>query len=362
MNKRRILGCMTGTSCDGLDLALLEVEGRGLELKAQFIRGQSFDLGDLGPLLRSFSEGAKLSAAEICELNRDFSELHVTSAQAFGTTVVDLYCIHGQTLYHAPPLSWQMIDLSWVAARLNCAVIGDLRGADLACGGQGAPITPLADAFFYGDPTESRCVINLGGFCNITELPAGSQRDKIRGYDLCAANQWLDFMAQKLLGMAYDANGDMALLGEIQPAWVKVWTQRLQGQYRAGHSLGQAEWPKQMWLMEGGLPADQLASACEALAMCIAQKIAETACDRVLVAGGGWQNIALRQALKRHIPKPVETCDAFGPSSEYREAAAMALLGVLSEDGVPITLPQVTGSQGVFCSGLRLDPVYSELV
>ena len=357
MTKRRILGSMTGTSCDGLDLALLEIEGQGKDLKAKFVRGQSFDLGDLGPRLRRFAEGEKLSAAEICELKRDFSELHVTSAQAFGTTVVDLFCIHGQTVHHAPPLSWQMINLSWVAARLNCAVMGDLRGADLALGGQGAPITPLADAYFYGDAQESRAIVNLGGFCNITVLPPHGQTSAIRGFDVCAANQWLDYLAQKLLSRPYDVSGDIAMLGECRPEWVESWTQRLKAQFAKGRSLGQAELPNESWVLPAALVADQLASACEALAACIAAKIAEHNVQRVLVAGGGWQNLCLRKALKRQIPLPVETCDAYGPSSEYREAAAIALLGVLANDGVPITLPQVTGSSADFCSGLKIDPI-----
>ena len=147
----------------------------------------------------------------------------------------------------------------------------------------------------------------------------------------------------------------LASLGRAD--WVERWTQRLKSQFAKGRSLGQADLPNNSWLIPEASSAAQLASACEALVACIAAKIAEHRVDQVLVAGGGWQNLRLRQALKRHIAQPVETCEAYGPPSDYREAAAMALLGGLAWDGVPMTLAQVTGSSADFCSGLKIDPI-----
>jgi len=353
---RRVLGSMTGTSCDALDIAVVEVEGEGKMLTPRYVKGQTFPLGELGEQLRRCAAGESVTVELLSTLCRDFSELHVEAVRAMGDDHWDLFSVHGQTLYHAPPLSWQMIDLSWIGTRLHCPVIGDLRGADVASGGQGAPITPLADAYFYGSLTESRCVVNIGGFCNITVLPAGNEISGIEGYDLCAANQLMDLLARKVLNQPFDPSGKNALSGTPRSEWVEYWQARLQKQFRPGVSLGQKDLPDNDWCCIDGPAEDLLASACEALARCIAQALQHHKTQRVLVGGGGWCNHALRQALHRHISVPVESCDPWGPPGEFREAASLALLGVLAHDGVPITLPRVTGSPTIVRSGLLFDP------
>ena len=350
---RFVLGAMTGTSCDGMDLALLRVEGTGSGIEPHFVEGWSFSLGDLGPRLRSFAEGERLNAQELTALNLDFSQRHVDAVRSLNLPRLDLFSVHGQTVYHAPPLSWQMINLSWIGAQLNVQVIGDLRGADLAKGGQGAPITPLSDSLFYGDATESRAVVNLGGFCNVTLLPKGKNVTEIQGYDLCMANQFLDFLAREYLGKSYDEHGEVAMTGTCLPKLKSSWLTRLKSQRQAGKSLGQNELPSQSWLPEQSVsPASALKTACDALAQCLADDLRKSSCDRILMAGGGWRNQALRESLVSHAHCTVEICDGFGPPSDFRESAAMALLGVMALDGEMITLPQVTGCEGKALAGL----------
>ena len=192
---RLVFGCMTGTSLDGLDTVLAEIAGRGLRMRVTIRDRRSARLGRLAAPLRALAEQQPCTAGAIARLARDFSLLHARVLARFGVTP-DLVVVHGQTVFHAPPVSWLLLTPAVIAERLGCAVISDLRAADLAAGGEGAPITPLADLILYGHARERRTVINLGGFCNLTRLPAGREPVGIRGGDVCACNQVLDAVAR----------------------------------------------------------------------------------------------------------------------------------------------------------------------
>lgn len=369
-NVRYVLGSMTGTSCDGLDWACCEVRGHGLDMKVRLIEGCSFEWGGLGDRLRAFAEGQALSAAELCRLNRDFSDVHVkscqemladTSSSCYGLPI-DVVGIHGQTVFHAAPLSWQMVDLSYIAARLNLPVMGDFRGADLALGGQGAPISPLGDLIAYGSSEESRCLVNLGGFCNLTFLPKGRSIHEVQGRDVCAVNQALNALSRRFLGLDVDLDGAQAAQGEIDEHWFEGFYQIFSAQSKSGRSLGQADLFSEAWLSFGDEQSmkrrvnDLLRSAVEAMAQVMAEAIHQQAVDRVLFAGGGWKHLCLQDALKRRLNFPVGECVDVGPCGEYREAVIIAVLTCLSRDRVPITLPQVTGGPEAVVSGLYADP------
>ena len=175
---RLAAGCMTGTSLDALDAALVSVAGHGLEMKATFLRGRTFPLGPLARRLRALAEQEPRRAGEIAVLARDFALFHLDALRRLccekprGFRRPDLVCIHGQTVFHAPPVSWQLLNPAPIAYGLKTPVVYDLRAADLACGGQGAPLTPLADWVLYGSVAEPRVIVTLGGFCNLTRLPA----------------------------------------------------------------------------------------------------------------------------------------------------------------------------------------------
>jgi 1,6-anhydro-N-acetylmuramate kinase len=129
----------------------------------------------------------------------------------------DLVAVHGQTVFHAPPVSWQLLSAAPIAHALRVPVVFDLRAADLACGGQGAPITPIADFVLFRDEEENRAVVNLGGFCNVTLLERGSSLElsRVRARDVCACNQVLDAVARACLGRAFDEGGSRAASGRV---------------------------------------------------------------------------------------------------------------------------------------------------
>jgi 1,6-anhydro-N-acetylmuramate kinase len=351
---RLVVGCMTGTSIDALDAALVRIRGHGLAMRCEFIRGVTHDLGPVRAGLRALADQRAMTAGEIARLSREFALLHAAAVRDLlgrgGAVRPALVAVHGQTVFHEPPSSWQMFNGAVLAHELGVPVVFDLRGADLAAGGQGAPITPLADWIMFRT-AEPTAVVNLGGFCNATLLPpeptradAGAAVDRIEGFDVCACNHLLDRIAREALGCAFDADGAAALSGNVDDAARRGLAEALVTQSRAGRSLGTGDetW---RWVdrWQGRLAGKDLAAtACAAIAGAIASRLGPV--GAVLLAGGGARNRALVGALERAMPgSKTDTTAARGVPIEFREACAMGVLGAMCADRVPITLPKVTG-------------------
>src|SRR5690606_5395465 len=293
-----------------------------------------------------------------------------------------LVAVHGQTVFHAPPASWQLVNPWPIAAAAGCPVVTDLRGADLAAGGQGAPITPVADWILFRDRRvgpeagQTRAIAHLRRFRNITLPPGGAASDgqeAIRARDLCACNHILDAAAQLALGAPFDADGAAAARGAPDPEATAALQALLDAQSRAGRSLGSADElraklqqclgieqaaPAAARTRGAGLkpaverlpkhisPEGALATATTAVATTIATALNELtpAPDAILVAGGSVRNRALMTALAARCRAPVATTADFGIDPQYRESVAMAILGCLAADGAPVALPHVTGA------------------
>ena len=202
-----------------------------------------------------------------------------------------------------------------------------------------------------GDEAHARAVVNLGGFCNVTLLPARKGRDDaawlaaVRGADVCACNHVLDAAARRALGKPFDDSGAGALRGAPSDPAVRELTTALEAQARAGRSLGSGD-ESLAWVERHAdrlSPDDLLASAAKAVGECIARALTPFAPALVLVAGGGAHNRALVGHIARAVGAHVSRTDEHGVPIGAREAAAMAVLGALCADGVPITLPAVTG-------------------
>jgi 1,6-anhydro-N-acetylmuramate kinase len=347
---------MTGTSIDAIDVALVRVDGTGLAMRATFVRGVSRSLGDLAPSLRRLAEQEPMTAGDIARLSRAFALLHVDVLRELaGADTLAMVSAHGQTVFHAPPASWQLLDPAPIAMGLRVPVVTHLRGADLALGGQGAPITPLSDWVMLRSRGESRAVVNLGGFCNITLLPGdaagasgGTESEllasaqRVAGCDVCACNHVLDTVARRCLGSPFDQDGQSAMAGTVHDDALDDLRAVLMVQASGKRSLGTGDevtgWIGRYRAMCEG--ADLAATACEAIAEMIAAKVAGV--DRVLLAGGGCMNRALVRAIASCCSASVQTTTEHGVDGRYREAAAMAVLGALCQDGVPITLSAAT--------------------
>jgi anhydro-N-acetylmuramic acid kinase len=341
---RLVVGLMSGTSLDGLDGALVRIHGTGLRQRAELVAFASLGFGPLAVPLRALAEQQPMSAGTIAHLSRDFSRRHVAVIRKLMKTsglTPDLVCAHGQTVFHQPPVTWQLLTPAVIAHELAVPVVSDLRAMDVAAGGQGAPITPIADLVLYGHQSERRTVVNLGGFCNITRLPSGRTFADISGGDVCACNQVLDAVARAALGRPYDPDGRNAAAGHRDPTATTALLHLLTRQRRAKRSLGTGD-ELAGWISDHGhLPAPTLArSACAAIAMVIAAACAGA--DRLIIAGGGVRNRALMAELRAAAGIPVDDSADHGWPAQAREAVAFAVLGALCADGVLITLPAVT--------------------
>lgn len=346
---RLVVGCMTGTSIDGLDAALVEIEGTGLAMRAKVAGTLSRPLGEIGQGLRALAEQAPTTAGEIAGLNHRFSKLHAGAvSDLLDGRRADLIAVHGQTVFHQPPVSWQLINPAVIAQATGSPVVCDLRAADLAAGGQGAPITPLADWVLFRHAEESRAIVNLGGFCNVTLVEAGGSASTpgVRGFDVCACNHLLDTVARRALGRRMDEGGGAALTGHVHDDALDDLRAILLVQASGKRSLGTGDeavaWVGRHWAGGGGVSGQDLAAtACEALGERIAAAV--QGAGRVLTAGGGVKNAAVVKALNSCCSTFVEPTDHHGVPAAYREAVCMAVLGALCQDGEPITLGHVTG-------------------
>ncbi len=345
---------MTGTSMDGLDAALVRLEGAGLTMRATLIESITASLDPVKERLSRLASGEAMTVERIVDLNHRYSQLHVSAVQRLlGQRRADLVVVHGQTVFHRPPLSWQMISAPLIAQALAAPVVFDLRAADLAAGGQGAPITPLADWIVFAHDARSRAIVNLGGFANYTHLPArsvgASGVSVIRAGDICVCNLMLNRLAEQLLGRSFDDRGGVARSGRPIPRLEALVREGLEAQSRSGRSLGTGDDD----LMRSVLgrqhgealldhaPEDVLCSAVHALAQVIAAAV--SAADEVVLAGGGARHEYLVERIEAEAGRPCMLSGALGVPVECREAMEMAVLGALCQDRIPITLPLVTG-------------------
>ena len=353
---RMAVGVMTGTSIDGLDASLVEVRGHGLAMSTKRVKHASLPLGDLKGRLRAAATQHSMAAGELARLACEFGHLHAdaieylltAAAQTGPRAKLDLICVHGQTVFHQPPISWQLVNPAPIAQRHRCPVVCDLRQADLAAGGRGAPITPIADWILFRHESRRRAIINLGGYCNVTILPAGESAaaiHNIAGFDVCACNQILDAVARTALGVPFDDRGAAARQGEYHREAYESLLTVLQQQRSDRRSLGTGDEAMQ-WVSEfvrSLRPHDLAHNATLAIGECIRDAVVSHGVEEAIVAGGGARHELLLEALTRKGDLPIRTSDEVGLPIESRESVAFAVLGCLCADGVPITLPQVTG-------------------
>ncbi len=371
---RYIAGCMTGTSLDGLDVALAEIRGEGFGMSVTFRGLVSRSLGELADQLRHFAEGKPAPPIEFLRAARALGELHADAVvelieqYAHGVRL-DFVVAHGQTIWHAPPLaegqprstpgtggglSWQLLDPWPVVRRLRAPVCFDLRQADLVAGGQGAPITPLADWVMY-----RRCgvrgIVNLGGVCNITALAADPRATT--GRDVGPCNILIDAVVQRLFpDRRFDRDGLIARSGKVVEILHQAVFVDMMEIISKQRSLGREQFPLSVidgWLATAmkyekreDIVASYVAAVADLIAVAIERAAAAGAGGDVVLAGGGARNPALVDAIRRQlrVPRRVLISDEVGIPCEAREALAFAVLGALSQDGLPITLPQVTGA------------------
>jgi anhydro-N-acetylmuramic acid kinase len=349
-----IAGAMSGTSADGVDVAIMRVSGRGIEMAAQLIRHHHVPYGaDLRARIFSIRHGAAAGLAELASLARDISLCYAdaVNAAAEGLVPLDAIAAHGQTLFHAPPLTIQWLDPSLLAARTRTPVVSDFRRADCAAGGQGAPLVPLADYLLFRHPTRTRVLLNIGGIANLTYLPAGGGVDQLIAFDTGPGNCVSDMLMRPEAD--FDEGGKGAASGKIIQS---VLDRALTSAWFAERPPKSTDGPAMIGVFQeaiGGQSGysrnDLLRTACELSARTIANAVRQLgppAAEELIVSGGGVHNAVLMNLLRQE-PGGVDilTTDDLGVPSAAKEAIAFALLGAATLDGEAGNVPSCTGAK-----------------
>ncbi|MEM9416481.1 MAG: anhydro-N-acetylmuramic acid kinase [Planctomycetota bacterium] len=377
--ERIVVGCMTGTSLDGLDVALVRIVGTGLEMSAEYLGHVSRDLPDiLRETLMHLASGGAAEPVVYMRAARELGELHADSVRHLLEETKgpkpEFVVAHGQTIWHDPrprkgdaeapnlgPMSWQLFDPWPVVKRIGVPVCYDLRQADLVAGGEGAPLTPLADWVMYREKAD--LIVNLGGVMNFTWWPLDSSMPSyIEGGDTCLCNLLLDGFAQQLLGEPYDRDGQAAARGKLVESILYDFQDRFEVLGAGERSLGREDLEdgaiKSLIAAHPGVtPPDLLFNAIACIGQSVGEVFEGMAAQRLVLAGGGVRN----KTLVRYIRDVIEgdsfcegavLSDDLGIPCEAREAMGFAVLGALSQDGVPVSLPQVTGAKDPGVAGV----------
>jgi anhydro-N-acetylmuramic acid kinase len=360
------IGIMSGTSADGIDAALIEVDDAGRVTDAIAHRHTPYPR-ELRERVLAAAAGSPLrsTAQEIALLHAELGDRYAEAAEAIGVAALrrpSVIGLHGQTVAHLPGqrATLQIGDAARVAVRTGITTVNDFRSADVAAGGEGAPLTPFADHILFASGAP-RVVINIGGIANVTLLP-DEERDHVTGFDTGPGNMVIDLIA-RTSGREYDKDGEGARRGRAIESVLATALRHLFFSRRPPKSAGREEFggPFAEDLIAGvravgGSVDDALATATELTARTLADAVREHASGatwrEVLVAGGGARNPALMDALRRAVgPLPVRTTDEVGVPASAREAIAFAILAVYRLRGLPNTLPHVTGAQRAVSAG-----------
>ena len=394
---RIVAGCMTGTSLDGLDVALVKIIGSGMDMRAELLGHHAMSLpDDLRSALMSLTSGAAHEPIVYMRASRVLGELHADGLEQLlascslslegegrgegealsnqdanekhNPSKLDFITAHGQTIWHAPndesnlpgagagPKSWQLFDPWPIVKRLGVPVCYDLRQADLIAGGQGAPLTPITDWVMYRQHAD--VVANLGGVLNTTNLD--DDPSLITGGDIYPCNLLLDGLCKWYFDQPYDDDGSHAMRGRTTPVLVHAIDEAVRTACAGRQSLGREQfspgWQDRLvqTIGETDCPEDVIHTAARLIATQLGGTFREAGQpkERLVIAGGGVKNRTLVNLIEEQSYYEVSRSDDLGIPCEAREAMAFAVLGALSQDAVPISLPQVTGATNPGVAGV----------
>ncbi len=372
----RVLGLMSGTSADGVDAVLARFAGPPQQPRWQLDAHHFTPYpADLQRQLIGIGQGQPCSTAELLELAEAVTEQQALAAGACDPTgKAEWVGCHGQTIWHRPPqaghrgASWQLLQGPLLAELLGRPVVFDFRSADLALGGQGAPLVPPADLALLGRSGGWRAVLNLGGIANLTLIPpaSGPQRHlPVRGWDCGPANTLLDLATRQFSGgrLTYDADGAWARRGQIDEALIQRWLGEPYFQTpppkSTGRELfGQADLEQRLTQLGERTPENALATLTGFSAAVVAQELGHGPQPiELLVAGGGCRNALLMEQLRERcrglIVRPLQD---LGIGEAEREALAFALLAWWHARGHRGSLPSVTGASRAAVLGVCARP------
>jgi anhydro-N-acetylmuramic acid kinase len=364
----RVAGIMSGTSLDGIDVAIVDVSGTGPSFKYSVLAFEMFPYPHpvRARLLRLYKASDPLF--EISQMNFLLGELYADAVietcrrNRIGLGSIELCGMHGQTIFHKGSAvkycGWkiastlQIGEPAVVAARTGIQTISNFRERDIAAGGQGAPLVPYVDHLLFHSRRIDRIALNIGGIANITVLPAGAKREEIVAFDTGPGNMVMDALVKRAPGSGpqFDRGGKIAKSGKVNR---KILDAALQTPYfsrKPPKSCGREEFGGRYvrsFLRPGVALRDSIATATELTAVTIAHAIKAWAPEttEVIASGGGVHNQHLMRRLKKHLAGlQIHTTAEYGIDPDAKEAIAFAVLAYESLAGRPGNLPSATGA------------------
>lgn len=357
MQQSRYIGVMSGTSLDGVDIALIDISDNTISLI----------LGDYYPIPQQLKndliyicEQKQSTLQKLGEIDHQLGELYSTSINNFifknqidKNKIIAIGC-HGQTIYHSPngnhPFTMQIGDANIIAAKTNITTVADFRRKDMAFGGQGAPLVPAFHQAIFAHPNKNRVILNIGGISNITVL---IPNQSVIGYDTGPGNVLLDGWITACLNLPYDKDANWAKKGEVN----QILLERLLNEdyfkqpypKSTGRELFNMAWLKQKLLKFNGSVVDIQATLVEFTVKSIVNELQNLPLNHLpyelFVCGGGAKNPLIMQRLQQLLPNWfVSTTDTQGVSSDYMEAMAFGWLAYCRLNNLPSNIPSVTGA------------------
>jgi anhydro-N-acetylmuramic acid kinase len=356
MKTYNMIGLMSGTSLDGVDLVFVRLGNNDAkEWQHEIIHGKTYPLPR--PLAEQLENAGSLQASKAFQLDHELGVFFGNAINEFigqhaiEKNAIDAIASHGQTIFHQPAKGFttQIGNPAVIARVTGIPTIGDFRSKDVLYGGQGAPLVPIGDVYLFGGQAEA--FLNIGGFANISFRKDG----KISAFDICPGNLPLNRLARSK-GVPYDRNGELAAAGELNYFLLDLLNSLPFYDQPAPKSLG-TEWLEQSFYPLLKFDKDienNLATVVEHIATQIARTLGDNSIGSVMITGGGAKNSFLIERLKRYykgrIVLPDETI------TDFKEALIFALLGALFLRNEPNCLSSVTGASKDVCGGVLHTP------
>ena len=391
-----VAGVMSGTSADGIDVALVRVSetghpgaastarqipsserGRERRRRSGSLRFQLLGHSDfpypkaVRRAVLAAMNASRASVADLARLNFLLAELYadaVLATQRKFRVKAQLVGCHGQTLYHQGEpesflgrkiaVTWQTGEGAVIAARVGVPVVSDFRPADVAAGGKGAPLVPFLDYLLYRDARIGRIVQNIGGIANLSAIPAGAPAARVIAFDTGPGNMVIDAVTERLFGKSYDRDGRIAASGNVMPEVIAAILRERFFQRKPPKTAGREEFGREFvreFLERCGrvAKAHVVATATALTARSIGDAIRRfvkrpRSYQEFVVSGGGANNPTLLAMLANELAPlglSLRLSDEFGLPSAAKEAAAFALLAFETWNGRPSNVPSATGAK-----------------
>lgn len=368
--KKLAIGMMSGTSLDGIDVLIAEIEGTFTRTKIKPLAFKTYPFETI--LLEKIKKAFTLdlsSSALLCSLNFELGEAFASAAkrlveeERMKMDDIDFIASHGQTIYHISEntdgffkSSLQLGEGAVIANRCNTTVISNFRAADIAAGGQGAPLVPFADYILFMDPNMNRAIHNIGGIANQTILPKGSRLDDVFAFDSGPGNMMIDYATQNLYGKPYDRDGKIARSGKIIPEMLNTlltnsYLKKTPPKSTGRELFGDGFTEEIISQYRQHRKEDIISTLTYFTARTIADSykdfvLPKVQLDEIIFCGGGSYNKYLLELIAKELPGiSIKILEDLGYDSASKEALAFIILGNETLNLQPSNVKSATGAK-----------------